>query len=147
MHVPTRPYSLRVGGAHEIASLNQRSDRVTIGHSEQVPAAGAASAGGRLFTEDWENDDMTMDKSLQLRAGLVRSRSVLSRGERIARLQASDKWQQGQSPLGLPKVRVYKLSMKKKKKHKEEEGEGEVAAAATAATPEKNPDKKAEKKK
>ena len=29
---------------------------------------------------------MTMDKSLQLRAGLVRSRSVLTRGERIARL-------------------------------------------------------------
>jgi small basic protein (TIGR04137 family) len=103
-------------------------------------------AGARLHTEDWENDDMTMDKSLQLRAGLVRSRSVLSRGERIARLQASDKWQQGQSPLGLPKVRVYKLSMKKKKKRKEEEGEGEVAAAATA-TPEKKPEKKAEKKK
>ncbi|HUY36960.1 MAG TPA: small basic protein [Pirellulales bacterium] len=94
----------------------------------------------------WENHDMTMDKSLQIRAGLIRSRSVLSRGERIARLQASDKWQQGQSPLGLPKVRVYKLSLKKKKKRKEEEGEGEVAAAA-AATPEKKPEKKADKKK
>jgi len=106
-----------------------------------VPAAGPRA-------ELWENDDMTMDKSLQLRTGLVRSRSVLSRGERIARLQASDKWQQGQSPLGLPKVRVYKLSLKKKKKRKEEEGEGEVAAAAaTAATPEKKPEKKADKKK
>lgn len=76
---------------------------------------------------------MTMDKSLQLRAGLVRSRSVLSRAERIARLQASDRWQEGQSPLGLPKVRVYKITMKKKKKRKEEE-EG---AAAEGATPEK----------
>lgn len=75
---------------------------------------------------------MTMDKSLRTRAGLVRSRSVLSRAERIARLQSSDRWQEGQSPLGLPKVRVYKLSMKKKKKRKEEEGEGTAAAATPA---------------
>ncbi|MEX0714779.1 MAG: small basic protein [Pirellulales bacterium] len=77
-----------------------------------------------------------MDKSLQIRAGLVRSRSVLTRGERIARLQASDRWQEAQSPMGLPKVRVYKLSIKKKKKRKEEE-EGEGAAAAPAETPKK----------
>ncbi|OYV85612.1 MAG: hypothetical protein B7Z73_13235 [Planctomycetia bacterium 21-64-5] len=76
---------------------------------------------------------MTMDKSLQIRAGLVRSRSVLTRGERIARLQSSDRWQEGQSPLGLPKVRVYKISMKKKKKRKEEEGEGAAAEGAAAA--------------
>ncbi len=76
---------------------------------------------------------MTMDKSLRTRAGLVRSRSVLSRAERITRLQSSERWQEGQSPLGLPKVRVYKLSMKKKKKRKEdEEGEGAAAAAAPA---------------
>jgi small basic protein (TIGR04137 family) len=82
---------------------------------------------------------MTMDKSLQIRAGLVRSRSVLTRGERIARLQSSDRWQEGQSPFGLPKVRVYKISMKKKKKRKEEE-EGEATAgegAAPAAAPAK----------
>jgi small basic protein (TIGR04137 family) len=75
---------------------------------------------------------MTMDKSLQVRAGLARSRSVLTRGERIARLQSADKWQDGRSPLGLPKVRVFKLSMKKKKKAKAEEG-AEGAAAAPAA--------------
>ena len=77
---------------------------------------------------------MTMDKSLQIQAGLVRSRSVLTRGERIARLQSSDRWQEGQSPLGLPKVRVYKISMKKKKKRKEDE---EGAAAEGAAAPAK----------
>lgn len=82
---------------------------------------------------------MTMDKSLQIRAGLVRSRSVLSRGERIARLQSSDRWVEGQSPLGLPKVRVYKISMKKKKKRKEEEGE---AAATEGAAPAAAPAKK-----
>ena len=66
---------------------------------------------------------MTMDKSLKVRAGLARSRSVLTRAERIERLKASDRWQEGDSPLGLDKVRVFKLAMKKKKKKKEEEGE------------------------
>ncbi len=63
---------------------------------------------------------MTMDKSLRMRRGLVRSRSVLTRAERIARLKAADRWQEGDSPFGLPKVRVYKLTVKKKKKRKEE---------------------------
>jgi len=75
---------------------------------------------------------MTMDKSLRLSHGLARARSVLSRGERIARLKESDRWQEGDSPLGLPKVRVYKLTLKKKKKKKEEE-EGAEAEAAPAA--------------
>ncbi len=64
---------------------------------------------------------MTMDKSLRVRAGLARARSVLTRAERINRLQRAERWQEGDSPLGLPKVRVYKLSLKKKKKKKEEE--------------------------
>ncbi len=75
---------------------------------------------------------MTMDKSLRVRRGLIRSRSVLSRAERLTRLQAADRWKEGDSPIGLPKVRVYKLSMKKKKKKKEEE-EGAEGAAAPAA--------------
>jgi small basic protein (TIGR04137 family) len=79
---------------------------------------------------------MTMDKSLRVRAGLARARSVLSRAERITRLKASDRWKDGDSPLGLAKVRVYKLAIKKKKKKaKEEEGEGEAAAAPAAAAP------------
>jgi small basic protein (TIGR04137 family) len=75
---------------------------------------------------------MSMDKSLKVRRGLVRSRSVLTRGERIARLKAADRWQEGQSPFGLAKVRVFKLAVKKKKKKKEEEGEGEGAGKAVA---------------
>ena len=82
---------------------------------------------------------MTMDKSLRVRRGMVRARSVLTRAERIARLQEADRWQEGKSPLGLPKVRVYKLALKKKKKKKEEEGEaaeaGAAAPAAAAAAP------------
>ena len=72
---------------------------------------------------------MTMDKSLRVRRGLIRSRSVLTRAERIERLKLSDRWQEGESPFGLAKVRVYKLSMKKKKK-KKEEGEGEEKQSA-----------------
>ena len=64
---------------------------------------------------------MTMDKSLKIQQGLVRSRSVLTRGERIERLKASERWKEGDSPVGLPKVRVFKLTMKKKKKKKEED--------------------------
>jgi len=78
---------------------------------------------------------MTMDKSLRARRGLVRSRSVLTRAERIQRLKEADRWTEGESPFGLDKVRVYKLAMKKKKKkNKEEEGEeGEEAPEAKQA--------------
>ena len=80
---------------------------------------------------------MTMDKSLKMRRGLARARSVLNRAERIQRLKAADRWQEGNSPFGLAKVRVYKLAVKKKKKKKEEEeGEGaEGTAAAAGAAP------------
>ena len=90
---------------------------------------------------------MTMDKSLKVRLGLARARSVLSRAERIQRLKSADRWQEGDSPLGLAKVRVYKLAMKKKKKKKEEEGaEGAAAAPAADAGKKEAPKKEAAKK-
>jgi small basic protein (TIGR04137 family) len=66
---------------------------------------------------------MTIDKSLKRAGRLARSRNVLSRGERIRQLQMEDRWQEGQSPFGLPKVRIMKtvVGKKKKKKAKEEE--------------------------
>ena len=85
---------------------------------------------------------MTMDKSLRMRCGLIRSRSVLTRAERLARLLEVDRWKEGDSPVGLPKVRVFKLSMKKKKKKKEEEGAEGAAAAAPAAGDAKKPEAK-----
>ena len=66
---------------------------------------------------------MTMNKSLRVRKGGGGSRGVLSRAERITKLRELEKWQDGQSPLGLPKVRVYKISMKKKKKAKADDEE------------------------
>src|SRR5213592_982016 len=76
---------------------------------------------------------MTIDKSLRVKRGATRNRSVLTRVERIARLTEADAWKEGDSPLGLPKVRVRKLTMKKKKKKKEEEGAAEDGAAGAAA--------------
>jgi small basic protein (TIGR04137 family) len=76
---------------------------------------------------------MTMDKSLRVRAGMTRARSVLTRDERIQRLKEADRWAEGESPFGLPKVRVYKLAMKKKKKKKKEDEEGAEGAADAGA--------------
>ena len=76
---------------------------------------------------------MTIDKSLKVKRGATRNRSVLTRVERIVRLKEADAWTDESSPLGLPKVRVRKLTMKKKKKKKEEEGAEGAAAAAPAA--------------
>jgi small basic protein (TIGR04137 family) len=84
---------------------------------------------------------MTMDKSLKIRLGLVRARSVLTRAERIQRLKTADRWQDGDDPFGLPKVRVFKLTMKKKKKKKEEGAEGAAAAPAAAAAEPAKPTK------
>jgi small basic protein (TIGR04137 family) len=70
---------------------------------------------------------MTIDKSLKVRAGSTGNRSVLTRAERLTKLKEADRWEEGDSPLGLPKVRVQKITMKKKKKKKEED-EGETPA-------------------
>ena len=57
---------------------------------------------------------MTIDKSLKIRSGGIRSRSVLTRSERIAKLAAQDRFsEESSSPFGLPKVRVMKLAFKK----------------------------------
>ncbi len=74
---------------------------------------------------------MTLDKSLKVRAGLTRQRSVLKRVERLEKLKESDRWSEGASVFGLPKVRVQKLVLKKKKKEKVvETEEGQEAPAA-----------------
>ena len=58
---------------------------------------------------------MSIDKSLRRKNSLTGSRSVLTRAERIQAMKADDKWTEGRSPFGLPKVRVLKLSKKPKK--------------------------------
>jgi small basic protein (TIGR04137 family) len=82
---------------------------------------------------NWEKV-MTIDKSLKVKRGMARVRNVLNRAERLGKLQEAERWTEGDSVLGLPKVRVQKLALKKKKKAKKEEGE-EGAEGAAAATP------------
>lgn len=76
---------------------------------------------------------MTMDKSLRVRKGSSSARGVLSRGERILKLKEQERWAEGRSPLGLPKVRVIKTAVKKKKKAKEDGDAAGDAAKGTAA--------------
>lgn len=68
---------------------------------------------------------MTLHKSLRVRAGLAGERNVWTRKERIAALKTVGRWNDGDSVLGLPKVRTsFKTKVKKKEK-----------AADAAATP------------
>lgn len=64
---------------------------------------------------------MTMDRSLKVQAGAIKSRNVLTRAERVVRLKELDRWEEGMDVVGMPKVRVLKVSLKKKKKVKKEE--------------------------
>ena len=64
---------------------------------------------------------MTIDKSLKVKRGMISSRGVLTRVERLAKLRDADRWSDGDPVIGLPKVRVIKMSLKKKKKVKEAE--------------------------
>ncbi len=66
---------------------------------------------------------MTMDQSLRVKAGAIRSRNVLTRAERIARLKDLDKFDENNPIVGMPKVRVQKVSLKKKKKVKKADDE------------------------
>lgn len=79
---------------------------------------------------------MSIDKSLRRKNTLQRARNVLTRGERIDQMKKEDRWPDGRSPYGLPKVKVIKIVVKKAKKKEEkaaEGAEGEAAAAPAAA--------------
>ena len=62
---------------------------------------------------------MTIDKSLKVKRGMISSRGVLTRVERLVKLRDAERWSDGDPVIGLPKVRVIKMSLKKKKKTKE----------------------------
>ncbi len=67
---------------------------------------------------------VTIDKSLKRKGRLARTRNVLQRQERIAAMKADDKWLDGRSPFGLPKLRIVKLVVGKKKKKKAADAAG-----------------------
>ena len=66
---------------------------------------------------------MTMDSSLKVKAGAIRARNVLTRAERVARLKELNRFDEEASIVGMPKVRVVKVSLKKKKKVKKADDE------------------------
>ena len=52
---------------------------------------------------------MSIHKSLVSKTVLKRDRNVLSRAERVRRLEDEGKWHEGESVFALPKVRVHKV--------------------------------------
>ena len=82
---------------------------------------------------------MSIDKSLRRKNTLERARNVLTRTERIKVLQDDDRWQEGRSPFGLPKVRVLKAAKKAKKAKEETATDAAAAPAAEAKPAEKKP--------
>lgn len=76
---------------------------------------------------------MSIDKSLKRKGGMAKTRCVLTRTERIAKMMENGQFAEGRSPFGLPKTRVQKVVLKKKVK--KEAGEGEAAAPAAGAKP------------
>ena len=74
---------------------------------------------------------MTLDRTLKQHGGLVRTRSVLTRTERIARLTEEEKFDpEADSPLGLPKTRIRhsRAGTKTKKAEAPPEAEGDAEA-------------------
>ena len=71
---------------------------------------------------------MSMDRSLKTQGGLIRHRNVLKRDERLAVLEEEDRWTDGESVYGLPKVGHRKAAVggKSKKAAKAAETEGET---------------------
>ena len=63
---------------------------------------------------------MTFDKSLKISRGSLQNRNVLTRVERLKQLAEEERWNNGDSPFGLPKVRVAKVSLGRVKKVKDE---------------------------
>ena len=76
---------------------------------------------------------MSLDRSLKSASALVRHRNVLTRAERMARLQDEEKWAPGRSIFGLPKVANRKAVVGKAVK--EETADGATPAAGAAAAP------------
>jgi small basic protein (TIGR04137 family) len=75
---------------------------------------------------------MSIDRSLKIKSALVRHRNVLTRAERIERLKKEEKWVEGDTLLGLPKVANRKIHAKKEAKAVKE-GVAEAAVPGTEA--------------
>ena len=74
---------------------------------------------------------MSLHKSLKIKNQHSRARNVLKREERLEKLQEDERWSEGESVYGLPKVRVEVKAPRKRAKEKEApDAEGVEAAEA-----------------
>ncbi len=78
---------------------------------------------------------MSIDRSLKIKGALSRHRNVLKRAERIEKLKDEERWSEGESLLGLPKVAHRKSHAGRKEAPAKEEVVTEEAAAAEPETP------------
>lgn len=76
---------------------------------------------------------MSLDRSLKIQSGLTRSRSVMTRAERLKVLADEERWSDSKSVFGLPKVRQKKSGAGKKAA--KEAAPGAAVAGAAAAAP------------
>jgi small basic protein (TIGR04137 family) len=76
---------------------------------------------------------MSIDRSLKIKGALTRHRNVLNRAERIEQLKDEERWTEGDSLMGLPKVAHRKSHAGRKTK---EAPEKEAATEAVAETTE-----------
>ncbi|MDY6914229.1 MAG: small basic protein [Planctomycetota bacterium] len=92
---------------------------------------------------------MTMDRTLKVHGGLIRTRSVLTRDERIARMADEGKFDlEKDSPFGLPKTKVRhsRAGMKTKKTAEEAPSSEAAAEDAAAKTPAESDESKSQEK-
>ncbi|MFC1631784.1 small basic protein [Candidatus Omnitrophota bacterium] len=79
---------------------------------------------------------MTVHPSLSSKGKGKRTRSVLKRYEKFQHLKEKEKWNNGDSIFGLPKIKTTRKKLKKAKKateaDKEQAAEGATPAAAGA---------------
>ncbi len=59
---------------------------------------------------------MSIDRSLKIKGALRRHRNVLTRAERIEQLKDEERWSEGDSLMGLPKVAHRKSHTGRKEK-------------------------------
>ncbi len=74
---------------------------------------------------------MSIDHSLKIRGALKRHRNVLTRAERVDQLKDEERWAEGRSVFGLPKIAHRKSHAGKKVKE-----EAAVEGAVAGVTPE-----------
>jgi len=79
---------------------------------------------------------VSLHRSLVSKSVLKRHRNVLSRAERLKHLEDEERWEEGRSVFGLPKIRVRKVKAGGKHKKAEKAAEGAEAKEGAEAVEE-----------